>query len=336
MSKKIGLFFGLLLGFCSIGGACIGAGVAHGSEQVIVAHAEGEEAPVEETFECQVVLSTFEHGEISVDKEEGHVGEIVTVTAKHDIFYLIDFVAVNGTNLVESEETSGLFSFALVEGENKITAKFTIDKELLGEMSTIVEQATNKDWTNLFSVENVVRIVSFLLNGGLLIAIIRYFVKDKRLEKKLENKVEDTLQKVLPDTTKDIIIANTKEVLEPIFVETTSYQQEIIRVLSVFIKCFALMQENTPEARSAVLAELSNLKIGDTKVINDAKEFLEKYFAGKMEELNSVLSNLDGIIEKNKEIIEKNSQVVEIVEPKEEIPGEETSEETNGDDGTQF
>ena len=334
MKNKIGLFFGLLLGFCAIGGTCVGVSVVHDTQNVIMARAEGEE---EEVFECSVVLDKYEHGKISIDKEQGHVGDIVTITAKHDICYLVESVSVNGTNLVESEEISGQYSFALVEGENKIGAKFVIDQELLGEMSIIVEQASNKDWTNLFSVENVVRIVTFLLNGGLLLAMVRYFIKDKRIVKNVEASVKESMEKVVPETTKQVIIENTKEVIEPIFVKTSAYQEEIIRVLAVLIKCIALMQEDTPDAKRAVLSELANLNVGDRKVIDDAKSFLEQYFADKMNELNTVLAGLNNIIDKNKEIVDKTAQIAQSEPVQEEPSGEDTAQLSPiVDDGTQF
>ena len=334
MKKKIGLFFGLLLGFCAIGGVCVGVNASHTTTNAIVACAEGEE---QEIFECSVVLDKYEHGKISVDKEQGHIGDIVTITAKHDLCYLVESVSVNGTSLVEDEEISGKYFFALVEGENKISAKFVIDKELLGEMSTIVEQASNKDWTNLFSVENVVRIVTFLLNGGLLLAMVRYFIKDKRIAKNVETSVKESMAKVVPETTKQVIIENTKEVIEPIFVKTSAYQEEIIRVLAVLIKCIALMQEDTPDAKRAVLSELANLNVGDRKVIDDAKSFLEQYFADKMNELNSVLAGLDTIIDRNKEIADKTVQIAQNEAVEEEPSREDTVEPTPVvEDGTQF
>ena len=308
MKRKIGLFFALFLGFCAISGACIGFGGFNHYDNAVVAFAEGEE---EEVFECSVVLDTYEHGKLSVDKEKGHVGDVVTVTAKHDMFYLVEYVAVNGTNLVESEETSGLYSFVLVEGENKLDAKFVVDAELLGEMSTVYEQARNKDWTNLFTMENVIRIVTFILNGGLLLAMVRYFIKDKRIAKNVETSVKDSMEKILPETTKQVVIENTKEVIAPMFSSVCANQDEIIRVVAVLVKCVALMQEDTPESKRAILGELANLNVGDKNIIEQAKNTIDKYFANKVEELNGVLAGLDTVISKNKAIVDKATEVIE-------------------------
>lgn len=346
MKKKIGLLFGLMLGVFAIG---IGVSanraptmlLAEGeepetsepapesSEEPITSEEPAEDpAPVEEVFECSVVLGTYEHGKISVSITEGHVGDIVELNAKHDLFYLVEWVKVNDTNLTEDEDISGLYKFALVEGENKITAKFVVDTELLGEMSIIYDQAMNKDWTNLFSLENVVRIVSFLLSGGLLLAMVRYFIKDKRIAKNVEESVKSVCNRIVPETTKQVVLAQTEETLKPIFAKTAAYQEDIIRVLGILVKCIALMQEDTPDARRAILAELANLNIGDMKVIEDARKFIDQYFATKMAELEGTLSKLDEVIEKNKELANKTAGITN--EPIEEI------EVAPVDDGTQI
>lgn len=324
MKKRIGLFFTFFLGLFAIGGACVGVSCANHNANAIVAYAEGEdEAPVEEVFECSVVINEVEHGKITIDKEKGHVGDIVNVTIKHDLFYLAEYVAVNGTNLVEDEEVSGLYHFALVEGENKIDAKFIVDTEMLGEMSVIYEQARNKDWTNLFTVENVLRVVTFVLNGGLLFAMVRYFIKDKRIAKNVESSVKESVEKIIPEATKEVVVNCVKEVITPMFSGITGYQEEIIRVSGVLVKCVALMQQDTPESKQAVLNELANLNIGDKNVIQEAKNAIDKYFADKMDELTDVLSSLDNVIDKNKAVVEKATQVIENKPTEEEKKEEE-------------
>ena len=323
MRKRIGLIFGLLLGFCAIGGACI-SGVKHNlNNNYVAVYAEGEESsepPVEsseqpaedpEVFECQVVFSGIVHGKVTADKMEGHIGDIVTLTVDPDAFYLLEYIEMNGSNLIEDEELYDTYKFALVEGENKVTAHFVVNQELLGEMAVIYEQASNKDWTHLFSAENVFRIISLLFSGSLLLTMVRYFIKDKRLADKVEKKVEKTVEKVVPETTKQVVAENIKNVIEPIFAQTAGYQEEIIRVLGILVKCIALMQEDTPESRRAVLAELANLNIGDMKVIEDARNFIDKYFDEKVLELNNILGGLDKIIDKNTEIANKVGEIAE-------------------------
>lgn len=327
MRKKIGLFFGLLLGFCAVGGMCAVSMHSSINNNYVAVCAEGEEsseepenssevpaedpAEPEEIFECKVILNVLAHGKVTADKMEGHVGDIVTITADADMFYLVEYAEVNGSNLVEDEEISGLYKFALVEGENRVTVRFVVNQELLGELSVMYEQAANKDWTNLFSAENVFRIISLLFSGGLLLAMVRYFIKDKKLAHTVTNTVKKTVNEVVPETTKQIVVQNIEEVIKPIFTQTAGYQQEIVRVLGILVKCIALMQEDTPESRRAILAELANLNIGDMKVIEDAKAFIDKYFAEKMQNLENIMNGLDNIIAKNTEAANKVGVIAE-------------------------
>ena len=299
MKKKRFALFGLIgLMAVSVGGMATAVVYSQRNDAMIVAKAEGEEE-----FEAKVSLPVVKHGEITVSKTEGHVGDIVEINAKHDLLYKIKFVAVNGTNLVESEETAGLYSFALVEGENVISAEFVIDEELLGEMSVIMNQAIEKDWTHLFRVENVIRIVTFILNGGLLIAMVRYFVKDKRIAASVERSVSKTVAEIVPDSTKQTVLVVMKEVFEPMFSQVTAYQSDIVTGLSVLAKCTALAQENTPESRKAILDELTSTKIGDMKTIEEAKQVIDNFVAEKLDKFNETMSKLDNISNKNKENI---------------------------------
>ena len=66
-------------------------------------------------------------------------------------------------------------------GENKIEVEIVLDEALFGEFNTIAKQVEAKDWSNIFSVETVLRLVGIALNSGLLLACVVYFIKDKRL-----------------------------------------------------------------------------------------------------------------------------------------------------------
>lgn len=315
MKKGLKLFFGALLGVFTVGGAVLA--LNHNNFTTVYAEEEAN-------FECTVEIGAFEHGEVTVDRTEGFIGEVVTVTVKHDLFYVVDYVKVNDVNLVESETTSGLYTFTLVEGVNKLSVNFVVDQELLGTFSTMYEQASNKDWTNLFSLKNVITIVSFVLNSGILIYIIRYFVKDKKLAEKIEKGVTEKFEEIIPEKTKEAVIKQTEEVLTPVFANISGYQEEIIRVLGCLTKCMALMQENTPESRRAVLEELSNLNIGDISVIESAKAIIEEFANNKKKEVEDLIEELINI---------KSTE-----EPKEEPKIEEhlNEEKEKEEDGTQI
>lgn len=315
------------LGLFAVAGFGIGFALHNEAtvRQPIVVLAEEEEIPeVPEEPEvvelpCQVVLAKYEHGSISVDIKEGNVGDICTITAKHDLLYKVASVSVNEVELIESEATRGEFRFALVEGENKISASFVVDEELCGTLTTIVQQAGDKDWTRLFSVENVIILVKWILDGGILIAMIRYYIKDKRLEKKLENKVQQTIAQIIPETTEKTVLTTVEKVITPMFEETKADYVEIMKGLTVFAKCMALAQENTPESRNAILDVLSGLKIGDLDTINEVKRYIEDALNRHNKAYEETLKAIKELGEKNaNNISEKKEEKDETENPQSE------------------
>lgn len=282
------------------------------SEPAISSSEETSEATSEETSEETPVLTGYvtlgscSNGEISADKLEGNVGDIITITAKHDMFYVVQSVTVNGNALIESETTSGVFTFVLVEGENLVTATFVIDQALLGDLTTIYEQAKNKDWTNLFTIDNVLIIVKWVLDCGILVALIRYYVKDKKLEKKLEDKVQSVIGEIIPDTTKDTVIKTVQTVVTPIFTELGGEMATITKAMSVFAECLALAQENTPEARLAIIQNLKSLNLGDEATINGTKKYIENLVSRSEKAYRETIAALEKITQKNQEIVEDN------------------------------
>lgn len=273
---------------------------------------EGGEV-IEEEKPCKVVIEKSEHGSVEVDITEGKVGDIVTITAKHDMLYKIKGVYVNGTALIEDENTSGLFVFSLVEGENKITAEFVVDEELCGTLTDIISEATNKDWTNLFSMENVITLVKWLLDGGVLIAMVRYFVKDKRLADKLEEKVKETCEKIVPDTTKNSVIENTKTIIEPMFNQVVQDGALARQLMGIMVKCMVLMQQNTPEAKIAILDEFEKLKgIADLDSIANIKKYIEEAVSQHSKAYEETLARIKTISEHHQENINESKESSEV------------------------
>lgn len=267
--------------------------------------AEEEEQIVLTEKECKVVIEKNEHGTITTDKVEGDVGEIVAVTVKANLLYLIDSVSVNGTALVESETTKGEYTFALVSGENKIEAKFAIDKETLGVFTDMAKEASEKDWKNLFSLENVLTLIKWVFDGGIILVMIRYFIRDKKLSKKLESTTKETIEKIIPDTTKECVIATVKDVITPIYTNLESEMSVVMSATSTFAKVLALAQQDTPEAKAAIINELSNLKISDKASIAEIKLFIEKAIADAIMAKEETKKALDEISKSSEAILEE-------------------------------
>lgn len=319
--------------FCLFGAATLGTTVEMNNPVCVKAEEEPviPEGGVEETpvYTCSVVLGTIEHATVSVDVTEGNVGDLCTVTVNHDLFYLIDNVTVNNTALVESETTSGVYTFAMVEGVNTINVKCVVDQETLGTLSKIYEEASNKDWKNLFTWENVITIIKWVLDGGILIALARYYIKDKKLEGKVEKTVKDTMNTVIPETTKTAVVTTVSEVVQPMFTQVVADSVETKQAISVLVKCIALMQQNTPEAKAAIVNELSNLGISDKTTLAEIKAYIEKVVNDNMNAYKETMERLENIKKSNQENIIEEEKEEPVVTPVSRV-------EEEADNGTQI
>ena len=253
-----------------------------------------------------VTIGEVNHGTVECDIKEGVAGDICTLQVNPDMFYIVESVSVNGVNLVESEEIHGQYSFALVAGENVVSVKIVVDADMLGELSVIFEEAKNKDWTSLFSLENIIIIVKWALDCGILVVVIRYFVKDKKLASKIENGVKDMLAKLLPDMVKETVLASIKEVLAPMFSELKADNVETSKAMGVFAKCLALAQQDTPEARTAIINELSNLKISDEKTLAEIKVYIDELVKQSLKDYNDTMASIKEIKQVSEEILNNN------------------------------
>ncbi len=319
--KKISFLFALL-GF----GSMVGFGLMKGNN-VRMVYAEPEEPGIQEPAEptedpvdpedlsATVVIEKVEHGSAEATITEGQEGDICELNIRPEIFYLIDSVSVNGTALIEDENISGLYKFSLVRGVNTVSIKIVVNAELLGELSTIYEQAKNKDWTNLFTVENIIHLIKWVLDCGVLVAVVRYYIRDKRLADKVEKSIKSEVDKIIPQTTKDAVVATIESVLAPTFAQIKADIVEVLRAMGIFSKCIALMQQDTPESRVAILDMLSNLNISDEKTLAEVKAYIEKLFSDHINTYNDIMSRLDSISEENKKIVEENSAEEEKSEP---------------------
>lgn len=308
MKKRF--ILGALFGLMAFSSICLCSTDTNVGDHIVYAEEIVEE---ENDSVGYVTITNCKNGTISVDKTTGVVGELVNITAQHDMFYLIDSVSVNGVSLVESETTKGLFTFALVEGENVITAKFVVDQGLLGELSTIYEQAKNKDWTNLFTLENILRIVSWMLEGGLLIAIVRYFVKDKKVAKQLEETVSEKINEIIPETTKQTVEQTVNAVATPIF---NNLQGELIALkegISILAECYALQQEGTPESKLAIIQALKKVNLGNQTTVENVEKYLKDLEERMKKTYEEVIAKLNSISSQKEEPLELSSNDTNVI-----------------------
>ena len=201
--------------------------------------------------------------------------------------------------------TRDVYKFALVEGRNEIETHFVIDEELLGKFADTVKYASEGDWTEIFSVRNVLAIVGWVLDGGLLIVLVRYFIKDKKLADRVENGAKEASAKIIPEATKKSVLSATETIITPMFTQLTADNAEIRQAMNVFAKCFALSQEDTPEARKAILDELTTLKFGDAATLEGVKKYIDDAIAKYAQSYQETLAAIKNIGQQSQQMLDE-------------------------------
>ena len=128
------------------------------------------------------------------------------------------------------------------------------------------------------------------------------------------------MSKIVPEVTEKTTVSVMEKLIKPIFAETISKIDNQTEAMTVFSRCLALAQEDTPEARIAIVKELSSLKISDQAAIDSVKKYIEQYIEANEKEIAELTAQLAEIKEQNSKIVEEN---VSSEEEQVEIPSDD-------------
>lgn len=224
-------------------------------------------------YPCTVVYEESKYGELLIDVVKGEPGEIVTIYAGAYPMFKIESIMVNDVILTAGEDKT--YKFQLVEGENVIKANFVINSSEIGELMAIIKQYEDNNWENFFSLETLGILVSWLVtllsSGGLGIM----FLKSKKIKAKTEDKVMETVLSTLEDVNTKAINKFLQDTFGPAFEKISSNLEVTDKTCTTLARCFILSQENTPEARLAIISELTNLQKTESTLAEQVKAIVE-------------------------------------------------------------
>lgn len=266
---KKNLFALLGIGLLFSGAVCAGAvtPISVRAEEEIVEVGE-EETPIEEEKVGTVSVSTdIKYGSVTTDVVSGKVGDIITLTVKADFGYLVDSVCVNDYTLIKNN--AGKYEFALVEGENIVTAKFVINEELLGQYADMFQSAKDGDWANVFTVENLVKVITALISGVSLIIALCKAIQLKRLTSTDIGKICSDIKTESKSNVTEITTDITTKIMAPMATQMANVQE----AMSTFVQAFILFMMND---KSGAVALLGTIKIADQSVVNQAISYMEQ------------------------------------------------------------
>ena len=267
---------------------------------------EVDEEP-EIVYPCNVVInvSNINYGDALADIEGGEVGQVVTLRVAPNILCKVVSVSANGVQLVKNE--TGNYTFALVEGDNTIYVEFAVDNEQLTYLADQIGNIKNGNWEDIFSVNNLLNFISWaitiLLSSGFFVTLI----KSKKIKSKTASEIAEAV-KLANETS---IVQTVNKVLEKVlgdsyytYLEKTDSIDETMKVLT---RCFVLSQENTPEARLAIIQELTNLKSNQNELTEKVKALINTEIKKNNAENEEKLKAIQALKDANNKINTKNS-----------------------------
>ena len=230
-------------------------------------------------YPCQVITSEYEFGSIYVDLLEGEVGDLVTIHATPSLLCEVVKISVNGVALSANED--GNYTFRLVEGRNVISATFQVSNEQVADVLNLIKSLEGKTWEDLFTVENLIILITFMLvtifGSGLLIQLLKNKNSNKQLADNVNQKFEEETLVAIQKVVKDFL----EDKFGPSFDEISKEMKSLDTVARTMANCFLLSQENTPEARLAVAKELT--KLAETR--KDLAEEVKKIINSQKDEI---------------------------------------------------
>lgn len=264
------------------------------------------EVPTEENvqvvYPCKVVITENQYGEIAASQMEGNIGDVVEIYHTPWLLYSLETIACNGVLLTPNEY--GIYTIELVEGENVISATFVVDDVKLEKVAELLNQAKQGDWKSIFSVSNLMQLISWLITTFCASGFFVTLYKMKKYKVTTMEEVNTNVQKAVDTGCANSITNFLTDFMSSYSKTTTEKLDSMEKSNKTLVKCFILMQENTPESRMAILSELDNLSSDkdNTALTLTIKELIKEEVQ-KQEEKSKALE--ESIVELEKTIEEE-------------------------------
>ena len=313
--KKRSLFFASMAMLFALVGNCI---FLTGSPRV--AHAEDNVPPAEESIiesesvsesesilesevvelPCKVIVTAAQYGDIIVDKESGNVGDIVTVYAKPYSLFKLKNITVNGTALVANAD--GIYTFAMIEGENKVSAEFEISQSEVSYILGLIEDAKNGNFEDIFSLKNLLMLISWAISLFMGSGFCITLLKSKKIKAQTAQEISEAVDAATKSEVAKGISAFLSEQFGPSFDALSTSINDISETCQSMARCMVLGQENTPEARLAIIQELSSKSKKAESLADEVKKIVHAEMADAEKAKQDKLDLIEELEAKNQAI----------------------------------
>ena len=256
---------------------------------------------IEETiYPSNVVVDTIENGDIIVDVLEGNVGDKVTFKVSPYVLYKVETVTVNGVAITPNND--GIYEFLLVEGENKVSATFVVNKAELETIAGVLADARNGDWSNIFTLDNMLTFISWIITTLLSSGFFITLIKSKKIQSKTASEISGAVEVLINSKFGEMAEKFLKDAIMPIMEKynvSIEYMEKTMKALS---RCFVEAQKNTPESRLAIMEILTDLDTNQKNLKDEVREIIEKEVAKSKEETAKLTQDLEDLKRANKEM----------------------------------
>lgn len=225
-------------------------------------------------YPCKVVETIGTGGDVLFDKTEGNVGDIVTALVKANFLYSVNTVTINGKAVEIAKD--GKYEFALVDGENTFTVDFVVNNEQLQEVVGLIEQAKENGIASLFTVNNLLTVITWVVMGLFSSGFFLTLIKNKKLKASTINQVQTAVtSSVNTEVAKAIneFLEKTFKIVLNTITEKVDGTNECMKVIC---RCLVLAQNDTPENKLAIINELTNLNVDDEELTNKIRGIVKE------------------------------------------------------------
>lgn len=253
-----------------------------------------------QSYTSQVVIDSIEHGEIFADITEGNVGDKVSLQVSPYVLYKIDSVTVNGVTITPNND--GIYEFLLVEGENKVSASFSVNKEELQVIAGVLSDAKDGNWEEIFNVENLLIVINWVVTLFCSSGFFLTLIKNRKIKAETVNEVKAAVISVVNSDfgqmTKDFL----EKTILPITDKYNCSIEYLDKTMKAMARCFVLAQENTPEARLSIVEELTKLNNNEKDLREEVKAIIGEEIAKNQANQDKLAKDIEALKNANKSI----------------------------------
>lgn len=256
------------------------------------------------TYPCKVVTSLSKGGDVMFDINEGQVGDVVTAYVKADFLFVVSAIQINGTSVELNSD--GKYQFSLIEGDNVFSVEFKVNNEKLTEIAELVNGVKTDGFSSLFTVSNLLNLVSWIISVLLSSGFFITLIKNKKLKSKTIEEVMDTVISTLQTEEAKTLKEFLDKLVGPTLETITSKMDGMNECMMVFCRCFILAQDDTPENRLAIINELTKLNNSDEKLTAQIREIVKEEQKAQEEKIAARDKAIEELKQNNADLVESN------------------------------